>query len=176
MYVYQASDVVETLTAAKNLNAAIKNFLKKELKPGDKGERFVKDLRDLAPFKNLVKFQSYIAAALPQFELHLLVLVRYAHGEILEKVIEQLFAKYADDFNTSYEKTAKGINITNAAKFEQIVKSVLADIPNLLTAQQIKPNGFIRNAVLFLTFEQEVLKAASPIIRQQASSEVEARV
>ena len=42
---FETGDVVRSFRASPNLNAAIKNFLKREVRRGDAGGRFVKDFK-----------------------------------------------------------------------------------------------------------------------------------
>jgi len=151
-------EINEAFAAAKNSNAAIKTFLKKEVKAGSPVERFAKNFKAAVATGKPATLRAFIENSFPQQERCFLVCARYAHAEAIASIVEQIFDKHADEFNATYEKVEAGIEIKDKSKFAAIVKSVSSMLDAGLKAASLPPSNFLKNAVLLCVFDDEVLK------------------
>ncbi len=158
MFEFDANDVVTSLRKAKNINSAIKNFLKKEMRAGVEGERFVKDLRDRLLSSNVERAKSFVEPQLPRYAAHLLGIGRYAFSEMVLPVSEEIVDKYADSFNASYVKENGEVVIKDEKTFTAIVKATLERAEQQLTSSGIEATPFMKSLFMVGIFEEEVLK------------------
>ena len=157
-------EVQSAFNAAKNLNAALKSFIKKEVRSGDPIERFAKDFRVAVATGRVGAVNSYIEKNYPKNEIYFLALARYAHSEFVASVVEGIFEKYAEDFNTTYENLASGMRVTNPEKFASISKSVAQMIEDRLTSSGLPSGNFLKKATLHCIFEPEVLQEVFKVL------------
>ena len=111
------TDVEAVLATAPNLNAALKTFLKREGRPENSVEPFVKSLRPVVARNRDGELLRYIEQHYPTKEAHFALLASYAFPTIREPIVASVFEKYADAFNATYERTESGIRLTNPEKF-----------------------------------------------------------
>jgi|688.fasta_scaffold290233_2 hypothetical protein len=151
-------EVQSAFLAAKNTNAAVKTFLKREARVGDPSERFAKDFRNATSSGREESVQAFVEKHFPKYEMYFLALARYAHSEFISSTVEKIFEKFADEFNTTYEKTSEGVTVTNSAKFNQITQEVLKIITDELSSAGLPVTNFMKKAALICIFEPDVLK------------------
>ena len=162
MLPFTAQDTVAVLKKSGNLNAALKNFLKKELKAGDPASRFVKDLRELVDSPNTARLELYIQNSKDKFPAHLIGIGRYAHLEASGKIVETIIEKYAEDFNKTYEEIGETIKVTDKKKFDEIVKQALTTIDTGAKECGFADSAYFKNIVLQSTFNPPVLAVIFP--------------
>jgi hypothetical protein len=150
-------EVQLAFNTAKNLNAALKSFIKKEVRSGDPIERFAKDFRAAVATGRAHSVNLFIEKNYPKSEIYFLALARYAHPDFVSSVVEGVFEKYAEDFNTTYENLASGIRVTNTEKFATISQSVAQMIDDRLTSSGLPSGKFLKKATLHCIFEPGVL-------------------
>lgn len=158
MLEYNLNDLVQALDGAKNINAALKKFLKNEVSTDQKSSRFVKDLRTICASKVPNIKTEFLGDKLPTFEPHLLGIIRYAYAEQTAAITSQITEKYADDFNTTYEEKEDGIVVKDPAKFNKIAKQVVAEIETGLKEKELPVSPLMKNVMLFHIFDPAVLK------------------
>ena len=151
-------EISSAFSAAKNANAALKAFLKKEARAGDSVERFAKDFRSAIASGKPAIVRAFIERNFPQNEIYFLISSRYAHSEFVTSLVEKIFEEHAEVFNTTYEKIEGGIKIKDKAKFSAIVKAVLGMVDEELKSAPLPVTNFLRKTVLMCVFEDEVLK------------------
>lgn len=166
MLTYSPQNVVESLRNAKNLNAAVKNFLKREVGGDAKVGQFAKDLRSAFESRMTERADNFIAKALPSQEIPLLSIVRYAYAEGLAQIVESIANEHADNFAKTYAAKNDGIELVDKKNFEAILSKVVTSLGNLLTSHNIPNNNFMKNAVLLFLLEPEVFKAAMPLFQK----------
>src|SRR5687767_10319790 len=115
-----ATDVEAVLSSAENLNAALKTLLKREARAENSIEPFVKSLRSVVTRNRDGELLSYIEQHYPTHEIHFALLASYAFPAVQDAIISEVFDKYAEDFNATYEKSERGIRITDPGKFSSI--------------------------------------------------------
>ena len=155
-------EVQESFAAARNLNAALKNLLKKEGAATPDIVGFAKDFRAAAASGKSVQRDLFIERHYPAKEWYFIGAIRYAFPELIESTVGGIVEKYADDFNSTYERSEDGIVVKDAVRFEKIVKEVSGIVKADLKAAEVPANNFMQNAVLAAIFEfdvfQEVIK------------------
>jgi len=149
-------EVTGAFLAAKNTNAALKNFLKKEKPSDDSVVRFVKSFRNEVSGGSADKLRSFIEEHLDDHTDEFLMLARYAHPEFVATTAHQIINEYADEFNKTYEKDGATITIKDKKKFESIVSKVSAIVDDELRKAGLPLTNFMRHAVLLYVFEAEI--------------------
>lgn len=164
-------DVESSLQAAPNLNAAVKNLLKREAQ-GQGSEQlvaFAKECRDVVQSRRDGALRSFIEKNYPRREAFFLGLARYAHSPTFTAVIENIFNEYAAEFNSTYETGTDSISVTNPERFAAIVKGVSVMIDDGLRAAGLPINNFLKNSLLVSIFEPQVLQAVIPVLETSAA-------
>ena len=162
MLPFTNEDAVAVLMKAPNLNSALKNFLKREIKAGDPAGRFIKDLKSLSSSIQIKPFEDYVAQSRPAFDNHLLVIGKYAQVDQVNNIVGLIVEQYAEDFNSSYqtEELAEGaqkIAVTDKPKFEKIVKAAVDIISKEQATAGYPDSNFFKNLVLLSVFDRPVL-------------------
>lgn len=157
-------EVKAVFAAAKNLNAALKNFIKKEVRAGDPIERFAKDFRAAVATGRSASVNAFIEKFYPANEGYFLVIAKYAHAQLIMSLVESIFHKYAEEFNATFERENEGIRITNTAQFSSIARSVADMIDEGLLAAGLAKGVFLKKAILFNVFEPEVLEEVLKVL------------
>ena len=166
MLKYTTSDVLVALDKAKNTNAALKKFLKNEVRADPKSEKFIKNLKSVLNSKDPGDKESFIENSLPAYEPHLFVLTRYAYAEQTAALAEEITTKYADEFNATYKSEKEGITVQDEAKFKKIVLEVNSIIDEGLEKHSMPKSGFMKNVMFHQIFDKEVLDEVIPIARK----------
>ena len=157
MLPFTTQDAVTVLKKSENLNAALKNFLKREIKNGDPAGRFVKDLRELGESSNTTRLESYIDRSRAKFELQLIAIGAHAHSQIVENIAGKVTEKYAEAFNETYTLGEDKIEVTDKKNFDQIVKQAFELIDADLKASGSADSPYMKNSVLLAIFDKRVL-------------------
>ena len=158
MLPFTTDDAVTTLRQAENLNAALKHFLKREVRRGEPAERFVKDLRPLLLGSDPTRAGGYLERKRPQFDPHLIGIGGYAHSDLVTAVAGQVVERYADDFNATYRSDGSTITVSDQSRFDEIVNAANKVIDETLVARGFGASSFMKNVLLAAIFEQPVLR------------------
>jgi hypothetical protein len=158
-----STEVVQALGSAKNLNAALKTFLKKQGNSAKAMEPFVKELRSVVQTEKSEMLTTFVERNLPRKEQYFVALVPFAFPEAVNGIVEQVISKYADAFNATYEKGAEGVEVLDHEKFGEIVSTVMTEVDTGLRAAGLEPSNFLRNALVATIFEPDLL----PIVFQK---------
>ncbi len=160
---FTTDDAVTVLKKSQNLNSALKNFLKREIKAGDPAGRFIKDLKDLSDRTQTEPLKKYLDNSRPHFDGHLLAIGRYAHVDAVNSIVGQIVDRFAEDFNATYEieesggSEAQGIKVKDANKFKSIVDQAFKLIDDQQGVAGYSQSTFFKNLVLLSVFEKPVL-------------------
>jgi hypothetical protein len=157
-------EVQEAFAAAKNLNAALKNLLKREGSATPEVVGFAKDFRAAAGAGKSAPRDLFIERHFPAKELYFMGAIRYAFPELIESTVGTVIEKYADDFNSTYSRSDDGVVVKDAARFKKIVKEVQEIIKSDLKAAEVPANNFMQNAVLAAIFEVDVLSEVMKVV------------
>lgn len=160
MLPYSTEDAVSVLSKSQNLNAALKNYLKREVPNGDPAARFVKDFRAAIDSSNTARLQSYIEKARPQYDLPLIGICGYAHMETVGQIVTVIANKFADEFNSTYDSSGGTLKFKNQKRFDEIMKEALRMLDSELEKRDFRNSTFMKNAVLATIFEKAVLDYA----------------
>lgn len=161
---YTIADAVNCLKEAKNLNSAVKHFLKKELRPGDPAEKFAKELRDVIERGDNTQIKKFFERHMPKFERQLFAIGGYAHWDFIGAAIERIGAKFADQFNTTYSSSESGVSINDKNRFNSIAKEALQAVDQELSTNGFEKSSFMKNIMLSSLFEPAVLEHVNPLI------------
>lgn len=142
--------------AAKNVNSAVKNFLKREGNTNPALARFAKDFRTAATSGRAESLQAFVAKHYPAQELPLLVIARYAHSEFVEQVAYQIIDQHAEAFNKTYSSSEDGVTVKDEKEFLAIVKQVLKTINDSLKSKELPQSNFMRRIVAMSVFDEQV--------------------
>lgn len=151
-------DAIACLKRAENLNAAFKNFLKREVRRGEPAERFVKDFKDVILGREEGEVEAFLAKKLPQFTEYLVGLGGYAHSDFVRAQMERIIERYAERFNRSFTLAGEEITVTDEKTFNEIVGLVQGEVEGALVEHGFAGSDFMRNIVLASLFERPVLK------------------
>lgn len=157
MYNFDASDVVDAFKRAKNLNAAVKAFLKNQGNNQDpKNIRFAKDLRETVQSSNFERVSSFVMTHFSAHRDTLISVAACAHAELITSIIGGVADKYSDEFNATYELTADGIDVKEEKDFEKIAAEAIKIIENDLKDQGWTNPTFLKAVVLNQLFDRSV--------------------
>jgi hypothetical protein len=159
-----AAEASEVFAQARNLNAALKNLLKKESSAGQQVVSFAKDFRNAIASGKSAPRDLFIERYFESKEPFFIGAVRYAFPELFEASVGAVIDKYADTFNATYERTEQGIKITDQKRFEEIVKEVNQLVTKDIKAAELPNNNFIRKALLTAIFEYEVFVEVAKVL------------
>jgi hypothetical protein len=153
-----ANEVIGVFSAAKNLNSAIKNFLKREVQNNESVERFAKDFRAAVASGRPPALAAFIERNYPAQEAFFAAVARYAYPDLFDPTIERIFSSYAEDFNTTYSQAGDSVTVADRPKFISIVKEVEGVIDAAVREQGMNPNPFLLRTFFMGIFEPAVLK------------------
>lgn len=157
-------EVQEAFAAAKNLNAALKNLLKKESANSPQVVSFAKDFRAAAGSGKSAPRDLFIERNYPSKEFFFIGAARYAFPDLIESTVGAILNKYAEEFNATYERTDNGIKVSDVAGFARIAKDVQQIIERDIKAAELPLNNFMRNSVLSTVFEADVLAEVMKVL------------
>jgi hypothetical protein len=157
-------EVKEAFAAAKNLNAALKNLLKKEGSGTPQIVGFAKEFRNAASSGKSGPRDFFIEKNYPAKELFLMGAVRYAFPELIDATVGSIVEKFADQFNATYERHDNGIKVTDTAEFKKIAKEVHNIIKADLKAAEVPTSNFMQNALLATVFEIDVFAEVMKVL------------
>jgi len=150
-------EVKESFAAAKNLNAALKNLLKRESSGSPAVAGFAKDFRVAATSGKSGPRDLFIERNFESKQFFFMGAVRYAFPELVESTVGAIVNKFADEFNATYQRQDGDVTVTNAKRFKEIVNEVLTIIDKDLKAAELPANTFMQVALLATVFEFDVL-------------------
>lgn len=165
MYRYELEEAAECLRCSKNINAALKSFLKHEVQKGDPSARFIKGLKAASAAPRREALTEFLEKALPKYEPHLFLVLRYAHQQEVEEILDAVIQNHAEAFNATYSLNRPEIEVTDRASFEKIAKQALDEIREKLEATPLPRSNVMRNAIAFSLFERPVLHQVEPLMQ-----------
>jgi len=150
-------EVEASFVKARNLNAALKSFLKREGTSNPQAATFAKDFRAATASGKQPALRAFLERNYPKREIFFVGIARYAHPEVIESTVSTIIDTHADNFNKTYEIGEDSIAIKDAATFKKIVKDVDTLIERGLTSAELPVTNFMKNALLASVFEPQVL-------------------
>lgn len=159
-----STELSEAFSAANNLNAALKNFLKREGNNGAQVVAFAKDFRNAVSGGRSAAIQFFIEKNYPGKEMYFMGVARYAFPEVIESTVSEIIEKYAEDFNATYVREEQGITVKDSKAFGRIVSEVKAVIESRLRAAEVPTNNFMQNSLLASVFEVDVLAEVMKVL------------
>lgn len=150
------AEVEVVLSSAPNLNAALKTLLKREGRPGNLVEPFVKSLRNVVARNRDGELRKYVEEHYAAKPNHFLLLASYAFSSVCNAIAEKVINQYADTFNATYQANENGVTVTNPEKFKSIINEVVEIVKSELNTAQVPCNNFSVNAVLSTIFTPDV--------------------
>jgi hypothetical protein len=159
VYEFNTEQVFAAFNKAPNINAAIKNYLKRwATNQGPEAARFAKDLREVMTGRAPEAAKALIDKNLSKRRDTLLAIGACAHAELIDQVTAAIIEQYADDFNATYSAAGESITVNKERDFEAIVEKALAQIEKLLAAQELPDSKFLKAIAVSAIFEPAVLK------------------
>jgi hypothetical protein len=158
-------EVTTALTSAKNLNSALKSFLKREGTQSPQVAVFAKEFRGVVSSGRPEPVRLFIEQNYEKRPMYFLGLARYAYADLVESVVGKIIEQHADTFNTTYDRAEQGIRVTDAKAFGSIVKSVSQMIDEGLKTSGSPTSNFMRNAIMASVFEPDVLTEVLKVVK-----------
>ena len=158
------TQVQDAFQAAKNLNAALKSFIKREGGNGSQVVSFAKDFRAAVSTGKAPAVAFFIEKNYQNKQVYFLGVARYAFSDLVETSVGRIIEKHAESFNATYERGEEGVTVTDAAQFKKIATEVLSMIRGDIKAAGLAENPFLENALLASVFEVEVLAEVMKVI------------
>lgn len=156
-----ADEIEEGLKAAKNLNSALKNFLKREVGTNEAAARFAKDFRTAASGLSTKMLRPFIDRHHKTHEIFFLAVARHAHADCIGAISDAVVSEYSEPFNETYEKNGQKVTIKDQKNFSRIIQEVSVKIDAGLKAAGLSTTNFMRSAVLLSIFDEDVLAEPS---------------
>lgn len=154
-----ASEIIEVLSVAKNLNAALKNLMKREGGANPAVAVFAKEFRSKVGGGRLVGAEGFIDKCIQKGrEGFFFGVARYAFSDVIDAAVEQIIEQYADDFNATYERSEQGISVADTARFQEIVSAVCELSTAALRTAEVPVNSYSKGVMLVTVFEPDVLE------------------
>lgn len=156
---YRPEDVANCFLNAKNPNAAIKNFLKREVQKGDPSVKVVKDLKSILTSAEGVRqerLHAFFERHMEKYEKHFMSVAGYAHAEVVNPIADEVIEEFAEAFNETFEEADSGIVVKDRKKFESIAKKAVEKISTELKKSD-SDSVFLQGVVVVSIFEQPVL-------------------
>lgn len=158
-------EITACFAKAKNLNAALKGFLKREGTSNPQAASFAKDFRSAAGSGKEEAIRVFVERHYPKREVFFTGLARYAHPELVESVVATIIDTHADAFNSTYERGESGISVKDAATFKKIVKDVQQIIDKGLVSAELPTSNFMKNTLMASVFEVDVLGEVLKVVQ-----------
>jgi alpha-amylase/alpha-mannosidase (GH57 family) len=153
------AEIIEVLSVAKNLNAALKNLMKREGGSNPAVAAFAKEFRSKVGVGRLAGAEGFIDKCIEKGkEGFFFGVARYAFADVIDMAVEQIIERYADEFNATYERTEQGIGVKNSERFREIASDVSKLSVSALTTAEVPVNSYSRGVMLATVFEADVLE------------------
>jgi hypothetical protein len=152
-------EIVEVLKSAKNLNAALKNLMKREGDNNPDVVAFAKDMRARISGAKWNGIEDFIQRSMERNRQgYFLGLARYAFADVIDPLVEEIIEQFADDFNATYERSEEGVTVVSPDRFREIVSQVSSMADNALKQADIPVNAYSRATMFATVFESDVLE------------------
>lgn len=163
MLPYSAQDVLDTMHSCENINAAMKSFLKREVRKGDTLEKFTKNFRSILLSNSTDRQVQFIEKHLPQYEPAFFALARYALFETVDKITSRVIEKHAEAFNATFDSDGETIDVTNRPEFERIAAEAIAMFRSDLQGADVPDSNFMLLVLITSLFDQAVVPEVVPL-------------
>ena len=162
---YTIAEVTEVFKKAANMNAAVKKVLKQDIQD-EAALKFIKSFRTVLGADRDGALEGFLEKYLDKYDKVLLALAVVAHKDLVTEIVNVVIEKYADEFNTTYEKKEGGVTYKDRTKFEKVVKEVRGVIEAHLQAAELPASHFLKAAVITQIFDEELLPEVTPLVIQ----------
>lgn len=117
-------EVKSGILSSDNLNAALKNVLKKEAEKGSSLEKFSKALRKSATAKNEKVLKNTLDQHADKYKHESILILRYVYDLQITDIANLIIGEYGEEFNTTYENNDEVITLTSESRFNEIINEV----------------------------------------------------
>lgn len=164
---YSTEDATQAYCHSKNLNSAIKKFLKEAGSQNPAALRLVKELREIVKrdtgkptqaSTSTAKMQSFIERNFEGNRDLFLVLARSAYAAQTEEVIDRIIQRFAEQFNTTFNLEGENLQVKDTARFKELGSQALDTIYIMVKDKELAGAPFLAHAVAYSIFEPLVLK------------------
>lgn len=149
---------------ANNLNAALKNVLKKEAQKGSDLEKVIKILKKgvLAKKDNLLR--NTLDKCLPKYKAECTLILRYAYDDEISEIANEIIEKHGENFNSTYESDGDKITITDNTEFNHIIGDVLKITESKFKELNLENNNLFKFILFDTVFDKPVFLHAQSIL------------
>jgi len=163
-------DIITALQGARNLNAAVKQCLKREVQKGTPAEKFLKQLKTFLVSERWDAAETFIEKKLETFEPYLQLLTQQAYAGAIDIISDKIIEIYAEKFNATYERKESGVEVQDSTLFQKIVREVDSSLDDELKHQDLPPSPYMKQVLYSAVFEEDVLKEARPFLNGAATA------
>ena len=161
---YATSDVLEVFEASPNMNAALKNFVKREVTKGDPGGPIAKSLKQVLASKDTSRIEGFLNKHKEENGGYLLAIGGYAHLEFITIISEHIVDNYAESFNETFESDGTECKVTDDKEFKKIATQALDEIAEAIDNAELPKNPFMQSVVYNAIFEDAVFEKVKQFI------------
>jgi hypothetical protein len=159
----EVGEMCGLLLEAKNLNSAVKSYLKHETEKSEQEIRVLKALRKVLLPGQKKALENFLGLHAEKHAFALFVLLRHAYFQDLSPVVAQAIEGYAERFNATYEYQGEELRVLDATGFESIVKQVAGLLSENLATRGLADKQVLHRVFLHLLYEPLVIEKAAPI-------------
>jgi hypothetical protein len=153
---YTTEEIVSAIKSCPNINAAIKNILRKEVGNDARLARFFKDLREVCQSSQSERLTNFVNKHMEDHSHLFLSITRYGHFAKVDQITAPIIEKYADEFNSTYEAEGEGIKIKDKEKFKKIAKEVVGSFNDSLKEHGLPDSKFMQEMLITTLFDANV--------------------
>lgn len=167
---FQKEDVHELrelLLRAKNLNSAVKSYLKNEVEKREEEIRFLKAVRKVALPTQRKQLERFLEQYGEEYTLSLFILVRHAYFSLLSPVVQRVIDEYAEQFNATYVTEGEDVRVTDEATFSNIIQAAAGMLDEALQQAGLGGSKMLHKVFVHLLYDGAVVKEAMPVHFQQ---------
>ncbi len=152
MFELTSEQAKHAFASAKNLNAALKHFLKKS-ELTNKEEKFAKNFRvAVSAGKNRVDF--FIDNNFATQQKLFLKVSHFAFSELFSETIETIITKYGEEFNSTYSQNDNDVSILDESNFKRIIKEVKIILDEFFSKLNHPSEAFLKVSILTCIFDE----------------------
>lgn len=141
---------------SNNLNAALKNVLKKEAEKGSSLEKFSKALRKATSAKNEKVLKNTLDQYAEKYKPESILILRYVYDKEITEISNLIIEKFGEEFNSTYENKDELISLTNEDRFNEIINEVKELSQKKLKEYNMQPNTLNKFILFDTLFDKPV--------------------
>jgi hypothetical protein len=148
---------------SKNLNSAVKSYLKHEVEKQAKEIRFLKAIRKVSLPTQKKQLMHFLEQCTDEYAIALFILVRHAYFHVLSPVLEEVIREKAEVFNATYTSHGDEITIKDEKTFQSVVQEVSKMLDDALAKEGFGGSKMLHKIFMHLLYDAAVVEHATPV-------------